>query len=80
MAIPKLGPTGKKIATGAAIAGALTFGGLIISNRAEKKRVAGADATYDKKYPLSNNLSMTSFPNHLFSSYPAWIIGQKEDK
>lgn len=51
----KLGPTGKKIATGAAIAGALTFGGLIISNRAEKKRVAGADATYDKKYPLSNN-------------------------
>jgi hypothetical protein len=51
----KLGPTGKKIATGAAVAGALTLGAFTISKGAEKKRVAGADATYDKKYPFSNN-------------------------
>ena len=55
MAIPKLGPKGKKIATGAAVAGALTLGAFTISKSAEKKRVAGADATYDKKYPFSNN-------------------------
>lgn len=55
MALPKLGPTGKKIATGAAVAGALTLGAFTLSKNAEKKRVAGADATYDKKYPFSNN-------------------------
>ena len=55
MALPKLGPKGKKIATGAAVAGALTLGAFTISKSAEKKRVAGADATYDKKYPFSNN-------------------------
>jgi hypothetical protein len=53
--LPKLGPTGKKIATGAAIAGGLTLAAFTISKKAENKRVAGADATYDKKYPLSNN-------------------------
>lgn len=55
MALPKLGEKGKKIATGAAVAGALTLGAFTISKSAEKKRVAGADATYDKKYPFSNN-------------------------
>jgi hypothetical protein len=55
MALPKLGPTGKKVATGAAIAGGLTLASIGLSKRAEGKRVAGADATYDKKYPLSNN-------------------------
>lgn len=55
MALPKLGPTGKKIATGAAVAGALTLSAFTISKSAEKKRVSGADATYDKKYPFSNN-------------------------
>jgi hypothetical protein len=55
MELPKLGPTGKKIATGAAIAGGLTLASIGLSKRAEGKRVSGADATYDKKYPLSNN-------------------------
>ena len=53
--LPKLGPTGQKIAIGAATAGALTLGAFTISKRAEGKRVSAADATYDKKYPLSNN-------------------------
>jgi hypothetical protein len=55
LALPKLGPTGKKIATGTAVAGGLTLAAFTISKGAEKKRVAGADATYDKKYPFSNN-------------------------
>jgi len=55
MALPKLGPKGQKIAIGAATAGALTLGAFTISKSAENKRKAGADATYDKKYPLSNN-------------------------
>jgi len=55
MALPKLGTTGKKIATGAAIAGGLTLASIGLSKRAEGKRVSAADATYDKKYPLSNN-------------------------
>jgi hypothetical protein len=55
MALPKLGPTGKKIAIGAATAGALTLAAFTISKKAEDKRVSAADATFDKKYPLSNN-------------------------
>ena len=55
MELPKLGPTGKKIATGAAIAGGLTLASIGLSKRAEGKRVSATDATYDKKYPLSNN-------------------------
>jgi hypothetical protein len=55
MALPKLGPTGKKIATGAAIAGGLTLASIGLSKRAEGKRVSAADATYDKKYPFSTN-------------------------
>lgn len=55
MALPKLGPTGKKIATGAAVAGALTLGAFTISKRAEDKRVSATEGAYNKKYPLSNN-------------------------
>ena len=55
MALPKLGPTGKKIATGAAVAGVLTLAGIGISNAAERKRVLAADADMDKKYPFSES-------------------------
>lgn len=55
MALPKLGPKGKKIATGAAVAGALTLGAFTLSKSAENKRVSETEAAYDKKYPLSNN-------------------------
>jgi len=55
MALPKLGPTGKKIATGAAVAGGLTLAGIGISKRAENKRVQAADTDMDKKYPFSEN-------------------------
>lgn len=51
----KLGPMGKKIATGAAIAGGLTLGGIALSKRAEEKRVMAADDEMDKKYPFSQN-------------------------
>jgi hypothetical protein len=55
MALPKLGPKGKQIATGAAIAGGLTLASIGLSKRAESKRVSATDAAYDKKFPLSNN-------------------------
>jgi hypothetical protein len=55
MALPKLGPTGKKIATGAAVAGVLTLAGIGISKNAENKRVQAADTDMDKKYPFSES-------------------------
>ena len=55
MALPKLGTTGKKIATGAAIAGGLTLAGIGISKKAEQKRVLSAEGEMDKKYPFSEN-------------------------
>ena len=57
MALPKLGPTGKKIATGAAIAGGLTLAGIGISKKAEQKRVLSAEGEMDKKYPFSQSCS-----------------------
>ena len=55
MALPKLGPTGKKIATGAAVAGVLTLAGIGISKNAERKRVLSTEGDMDKKYPFSEN-------------------------
>ena len=55
MALPKLGPTGKKIATGAAVAGVLTLAGIGISKQAERKRVLSTEGDMDKKYPFSEN-------------------------
>lgn len=55
MALPKLGPTGKKIAIGTAAAGALTLAGFTLAKKAEGKRVSETEASYNKKYPLSNN-------------------------
>jgi len=54
MALPKLGPTGKKIAIGAAVAGGLTLAGIAISKNAEQKRVLAAEEDM-KKYPFSEN-------------------------
>ena len=51
----KLGPTGKKIATGAAVAGVLTLAGIGISKNAERKRVLSTEGDMDKKYPFSEN-------------------------
>jgi hypothetical protein len=56
----KLGPTGKKIATGAAVAGVLTLAGIGISKvskQAEQKRVLSTEGDMDKKYPFSENCS-----------------------
>jgi len=53
--LPKLGPTGKKVAIGAAVAGGLTLAGIGISKSAENKRVQAADTDMDKKYPFSEN-------------------------
>ena len=55
MALPKLGPTGKKIAIGAAVAGGLTLAGIGISKNAEKKRVLSTEDDMQKKYPFSEN-------------------------
>ena len=55
MALPKLGPTGKKIAIGAAVAGGLTLAGIAISKNAEQKRVLAAEEDMKKKYPFSEN-------------------------
>ena len=55
MALPKLGPTGKKIATGAAVAGVLTLAGIGISKNAERKRVLSTEDEMQKKYPFSEN-------------------------
>ena len=55
MALPKLGPTGKKIAIGAAVAGGLTLAGIGIAKNAEKKRVLAAEDDMQKKYPFSEN-------------------------
>lgn len=52
--LPKLGETGKDIAIGTAVAGALTFGGLVIAKKAENKRISQSEADYLKKYPFSN--------------------------
>jgi hypothetical protein len=50
-----LGPTGKKIAIGAAVAGGLTLAGIAISKNAEQKRVLAAEEDMKKKYPFSEN-------------------------
>jgi len=50
-----LGPTGKKIAVGAAVAGGLTLAGIGLSKKAEQKRVLAAEGDMDKKYPFSEN-------------------------
>jgi len=50
-----LGPTGKKIAIGAAVAGGLTLAGIGIAKNAEKKRVLAAEDDMKKKYPFSEN-------------------------
>jgi len=50
-----LGPTGKKIAIGAAVAGGLTLAGIGIAKNAEKKRVLAAEDEMQKKYPFSEN-------------------------
>lgn len=55
MELPKLGPTGKKIAIGAATAGVVTLAAFTISKKAEEKRVLAAEGAYDKKYPFSTN-------------------------
>ena len=55
MALPKLGPTGKKIAIGAAVAGGLTLAGIGIAKKAEQKRVLSTEGDMDKKYPFSEN-------------------------
>jgi hypothetical protein len=60
LALPKLGPTGKKVATGAAVAGVLTLAGIGISKvskQAEQKRVLSAEGEMDKKYPFSQSCS-----------------------
>lgn len=53
--LPKLGPTGKKVAIGAATAGVVTLGAFTIAKKAEQKRVQGADKEMDEKYPFSQN-------------------------
>lgn len=50
-----LGPTGKKIAIGAAVAGGLTLAGIGIAKNAEQKRVLAAEDDMKKKYPFSEN-------------------------
>ena len=50
-----LGPKGKKIAIGAAVAGGLTLAGIGISKNAEKKRVLSTEDDMQKKYPFSEN-------------------------
>jgi hypothetical protein len=50
-----LGPTGKKIAIGAAVAGGLTLAGIGIAKNAEKKRVLSTEDEMQKKYPFSEN-------------------------
>jgi hypothetical protein len=53
--MPLLGPTGKKIAIGAAVAGGLTLAGIGIAKNAEQKRVLSAEDDMKKKYPFSEN-------------------------
>lgn len=50
-----LGPKGKKIAIGAAVAGGLTLAGIGIAKNAEKKRVLSTEDDMQKKYPFSEN-------------------------
>lgn len=50
-----LGPTGKKIAVGAAVAGGLTLAGIGLAKSAEQKRVLAAEGEMDKKYPFSED-------------------------
>ena len=50
-----LGPTGKKIAIGAAVAGGLTLAGIGIAKKAEQKRVLSTEDDMQKKYPFSEN-------------------------
>ena len=50
-----LGPTGKKIAIGAAVAGGLTLAAIGISKNAEQKRVLAAEDDMKKKYPFSED-------------------------
>ena len=50
-----LGPTGKKIAIGAAVAGGLTLAGIGIAKNAEQKRVLATEDDIKKKYPFSEN-------------------------
>jgi len=50
-----LGPTGKKIAIGAAVAGGLTLAGIGIAKNAEQKRVLAAEDEMKKKYPFSED-------------------------
>jgi hypothetical protein len=53
--MPTLGPTGKKIAIGAAVAGGLTLAGIGIAKNAERKRVLATEDEMQKKYPFSEN-------------------------
>ena len=53
--MPILGPTGKKIAIGAAVAGGLTLAAIGISKNAEQKRVLAAEDDMKKKYPFSED-------------------------
>lgn len=50
-----LGPKGKKIAIGAAVAGGLTLAGIGIAKNAEQKRVLAAEDEMKKKYPFSED-------------------------
>jgi hypothetical protein len=50
-----LGPKGKKIAIGAAVAGGLTLAGIGIAKKAEQKRVLSTEDDMQKKYPFSEN-------------------------
>ena len=50
-----LGPKGKKIAIGAAVAGGLTLAGIGIAKNAENKRVLSTEGDMQKKYPFSEN-------------------------
>ena len=50
-----LGPKGKKIAIGAAVAGGLTLAGIGIAKKAEHKRVLSTEDDMQKKYPFSEN-------------------------
>ena len=50
-----LGPKGKKIAIGAAVAGGLTLAGIGIAKKAEQKRVMSTEDDMQKKYPFSEN-------------------------
>ena len=50
-----LGPKGKKIAIGAAVAGGLTLAGIGIAKKAEQKRVLSTEDDMQKKYPFSDN-------------------------